>query len=66
MTIKAVVTWKNGTKESRAFRSFIELAAWMEHHFGEYKGVDAKQVAISEMRQGKEGGNEGHDDGVRG
>lgn len=54
MTIMATITRPDNTKYSRPFRSFLELAAWMEKNFGSYKQVDARQVVVTDMRQGKE------------
>lgn len=51
--IRAVITWKNSTKNTLQFSNFHEAVDWMELHFGEYKAIDAQQIAVSELRQGK-------------
>ncbi len=44
MKIKATITLNDGTLLQMVFRSFIELATWMEHHYGSYTAFDAYQT----------------------
>lgn len=44
MKVKATITLKDGTLLQMTFRSFIELAAWMERKHGIYMAFDAYQV----------------------
>ena len=53
MTVKATITKKDGSLDQRDFRSYLDLAAWLEHEYGEYTAVDARQVSASEIRQGR-------------
>lgn len=66
MTYKATYYVGETPKETRYYRSVIEAALYFEKHPGEFDGMSAVLQRAQDMRQGKEGGNEGHDDGVCG
>ena len=41
MNLKVTITYQDGHTETKDFRSWITLAAWLEAHNGEYREVDA-------------------------
>lgn len=64
--MQANVTYKDGSTETLYFSGMISLTVWYERHREELSVFASKQIAVGDMRQGRDGGNEGHDDGIRG
>ena len=61
MTYKATYYVGDEPKEMRYYRSVIEAALYFEKHLGEFDGMSAVLQRAQDMRQGKEGGNDGTD-----
>lgn len=55
MSVHVTMTREDGTIETLDCRGWIELAAYLERHHGEYTAVDAHEISAGEIRQGRNG-----------
>lgn len=53
--VQVTLTKNDGTTEKQDFRSWIEMAAWVEHRHWRYTEVEAHEVGADEIRQWREG-----------
>ena len=51
MSVHVTMTKEDGTIETLDCRGWIELAAYLERHHGEYTAVDAHEISAGEIRQ---------------
>lgn len=59
--MQANVTYKDGSTETLYFSGMISLTVWYERHREELSVFASKQIAVGDMRQGKEGKLDGTD-----
>lgn len=52
--VRAVIQWKDGTESSIVVNDMFELAVKIGNQ--EYIALDAKEISLEEMRQGKDNG----------
>ena len=55
MSVHVTMTKEDGTIETLDCRGWIELAAYLERHHGEYTAVDAHEISAGEIRQWRKG-----------
>lgn len=55
MSVHVIMTRKDGSTEEMDCRGWIEAAAYLETHRGQYTEISAKQVSAEDIRQGRNG-----------